>query len=510
MSITCHDVPVRPAHPLPELWLRGVAANPAAPTDVLLRMLDPAARDVWPLLCEQRALPADFVEAALVHHERAVRRAVARNRHVPVGQRGRLVHDPDSLVRAALATGPRPQLGDVEPLPDDVLVTLLSARDADGTEDQPGLVLTAHEIREELRFSGQIPAAFRRRLPEHPIPALRAWAAHLWLWLAPAEREALLADPDPSVRQAAQDGSRVLDAEAMAANLPEQDCHYRGLLLVNYAVSPAVAERCLAEGRSLWALAHNPHTPAAAVARLARSPDPKVRERVAARADLSPELLADLAADPDSMVRTRALLHDFPRTWPQRDAIDRIIGRSAERLGYFGEAIVEPDTSWFEACARSGHPLLRRVAATFHRLPEDHVARLSEDEDEGVRILLACNHPLAPPHLVLEAFLAAPQQRAYLHTLPRLPRTGLTHLLDHADPEVRALAAADRTLPEPPLALLADGDERVRREAAANPLLPHDLLEDLLDRPDTAEGAAANPAQPAPRLHELLDRSGLP
>ncbi|WP_328806484.1 protein kinase family protein [Streptacidiphilus fuscans] len=496
---------MRPAHPLPELWLRGVAANPAAPTDVLLRLLDPAARDVWPVLCEQRALPADFVEAALVHHDRAVRRAVARNRHVPVAQRGRLVHDPDSLVRCALAAGPRPQLGDVEPLPDDVLVTFLTA-----LNDDPNRLVTAQEIRDDLQFSGQIPQAFLRRLPEHQAPELRIHATRYWLWLTPEQREALLTDPDPEVRQAAHGNSRVLDPDAMAADLGEPNSHHRSLLLTSYAVAPAVAERCLAEGRDLWALAHNPYTPAQAVSRLAHSPDPKVRERVAARADLSSELLAELAGDPDSTVRSRAHLQGLPRTWPQRNAIDRIIGRSAERLGYLGEAIVEPDTSWFEACARSGHPLLRRVAATFHRLPEDHVARLSEDEDEGVRILLACNHPLAPPHLVLNAFLAAPPQRAYLRTLPRLPRTGLAHLLGHADPEVRALAAADQTLPEPPLALLADGDERVRREAAANPLLPHDLLEDLLDRAETAEGAAANPAQPAPRLHELLDRSGLP
>ncbi|WP_370072750.1 hypothetical protein [Streptacidiphilus sp. MAP5-3] len=494
-----------PANPLPELWLRGAAANPAAPTDVLLRMLDPAAREVWPLLCGQRALPADFVEAAVVHRDRGVRRALARNRHLPAAQRGRLVDDLDSLVRASLAAGPHPRLGPAEPLPDDVLITFLTARN-----DDPSRLVTADEIRDDLEFSGQIPHAFRRRLPDHPDPVLRARATGHWLWLTPKQREALLADPDPSVRQAAHENSRVLDPDAMAADLGEQNSHHRSWLLTNHAVAPAVAERCLAEGRDLWALAYNPHTPADAVARLARCPNPEVRERVAARADLGPALLAELAADPEEAVRIRATRHPLPRTWPQRNAIDRVVGHSAEQVGYVGEAFFEPDPSWYEACAGSEHPLLRRVAATCHQLPEAVVARLAEDPDADVRILLACNHPLAPPSTVLEAFLAAPRLRAYLRTLSRLPRTGLAHLLDHADPEVRALAAADPTLAKPPLALLDDSSEQVRREFAANPLLPQDLLVDLLDRPDSAESVAANPAQPAPRLHELLDRCGLP
>ncbi|WBP92125.1 hypothetical protein [Kitasatospora cathayae] len=97
----------------------------------------------------------------------------------------------------------------------------------------------------------------------------------------------------------------------------------------------------------------------------------------------------------------------------------------------------------------------------------------------------------------------------HLLMLPRLPRTGLGHLLGHGDPEVRALAAADPTLAEPPAALLADPDPRVRRAAAANPLLPVELIGSLLDDPELAEGAAANPRLPAERLHDLLGRSGL-
>ncbi|MFI9365231.1 hypothetical protein ACIG5E_29895 [Kitasatospora sp. NPDC053057] len=492
--------------PLPDLWLRGVAANPAAPSEVLLRLLAPQARAAWPVLCRGRRLPAEVVEAVLAHPERAVRRAFARSRYAAPAQRGRLVGDPDSLVRATLAAGPRPRLGVADTLPDDVLETLLTARNDDWQEQR----LTADEIKQELASSGQIPQSFRRGMVRHPNPELRAQATSLWLWLNPAQREALLTDPDPAVSEAARESNRILEPAAMEADLPERDCHYRSLLLVNYAVSQAVAERCLAQGRNLWALASNHHTPGNVVARLARDPDPAVRERVAARADLDAALLAVLAEDPDETVRTRARLQPLPRTWPQRAALDRVVGHTAECVGPVGEMFLEPEAGWYEACAVSEEPLMRRVAATCAWLPGESVRCLAADPDPDVRHLLALNHPLAPPAIVLDAFIAVPRHRPYLLTLPRLPRTGLGHLLDHADAEVRALAAADSGLAEPPVRLLSDHDPGVRRAAAANPLLPLELVSSLLEAPQLAEGAAANPSLPIARLHELLDRGGLP
>ncbi|MEV6425686.1 hypothetical protein [Streptomyces sp. NPDC051662] len=490
---------------LPELWLRGVAANPAAPSEVLLRLLTAPARPAWTILCKERDLPADVVEAVVSHPERAVRRGFARNRHAAPEQRGRLVNDSDAHVRAALASGPRPLLSRAEALPDDVLETLLTAKD----DNSQGQMLTADEIRQELVISGQISQSFRRRMIDHPNPELRAQAVGLWLWLTPSQRDALLADPTPAVRETARRQSRILDPAAMEADLPEQDCHYRALLLVNYAVSLAVAERCLADRRDLWALAQNPHTPSDVVSRLAHDPDPHVRERVAARADLDPALMAELAQDPDGTVRNRVLLQPLPRAWSECAAIDRIIGNAAQSIGPVDEMLIEPETSWYETCAVSPDPLLRRIAATCPRLPAELVHRLADDTDTDVRHLLAYNHPLAPPTIVLDAFIATPRQRPYLLTLSRLPRTGLHHLLDHDDPGVRALAAADTSLPRPPVQLLADPEPRVRRAAAANPLLPYALISSLLNAPEHAEGAAANPSLPTERLHALLDLSGL-
>ena len=171
-------------------------------------------------------------------------------------------------------------------------------------------------------------------------------------------------------------------------------------------------------------------------------------------------------------MRTRALVHEAPRTETQRRMIDCRIGRSADEIGPIHEGFNPPSPDWFAVCAVSGHPLLRRIAATYRLLPADLADRLARDPDDEVRRLLALNHPLPPPRLLLDAFIAARRQRPHLLAHSRLPRTGLADLLDHTDPEVRALAAADPTLPSAPLAELDDPSPRVGAAAATNPLMP--------------------------------------
>ncbi|MFE9424982.1 hypothetical protein ACFYNO_18635 [Kitasatospora sp. NPDC006697] len=491
-------MPTTPA-PTAEAWLRGVAANPAAPAGVLLRLLAaPAAVAVLPILCGQRTLPAEVAEAVLAHPDPVARLAFARNPHVDPAQRGRLAEDPDGMVRASLASGPHPRPQLARPLPDEVLDALLTA------EDRPGL-LSANEIRHELAFSGQIPHSFRRRMPEHPDARLRRDSTVFWFWLTPAQRSALLADSDPAVREAARREQQPVDP----ASLPQLSERSRYTVLTHYAVSLTLAERCLAERRDLDALARNRRIPEPVVARLVRDPDPEIRERMADRGDLTVSQLTALIADPDPAVRTRAELHGTaPHTWPQCLAVNRVLGGSAEQIGPVGELYREPETAWYAACADSPHAALRRTAATCPLLPEQLVHRLAIDPDQDVRDLLAYNHPKAPPTLLLDAFLSSPSRRAHLLTLPRLPRTGLHHLLDHPDPQVRTLAAADPTLPSPPIPQLTDTADTVRHAAAANPLLPPALLEELLLHPELAEPAAANPAHSVARLHQLLDASG--
>ncbi|WP_330321271.1 hypothetical protein [Streptomyces clavifer] len=292
----------------------------------------------------------------------------------------------------------------------------------------------------------------------------------------------------------------------MEAELPSIRPSSRPFVLGRCALSPALVEQCFADD-TVHALARNPHTPADAVARLARHSEAKVRAMVAARPDLGPDLVADLREDPDEDVRMRARLHPFSRTWIEYDVIDRVIGHGPECVCPITEPDPDPATlpspGWFAACAVSGEPVLRRVAASWSGLPAELVGTLAQDDDEEVRIRLACNHPCAPSHLLLSVFVTHPDHRSDLLRLPGFPRTGLTHLIGHPDPEVRALAAADPTLPRPPV---DDPDEAVRRAAAANPSLTPEALETLLTAPRTAEGAAANPSLPVPRMHALLDR----
>ncbi|MGW2090180.1 hypothetical protein [Streptomyces sp. NPDC001880] len=487
---------------LREPWLRGITFNPAAPSDVLVRLLDRAAGEAGLLMCEGRDLPDAVIDAALRHPAGVIRRALARNRYVDPARLAPLATDPSGIVRGWLAAGPRHHPRWVRPLPDDILVTLLMAQD--GGEDGK---VTENEIIGELESSRQIPLSFYRRMAGHEHPELRIRATWRWQSLTPAQRAALLDDPDPAVREAAQDRNWQLDPERVEAMLPSFDSRNE-FVFGTCALSPALVEQCFADG-TVHPLARNRHTPAYAVARLARHPEAEVRALVAARPDVGPDLVAELREDPDEDVRMCAHLHPFPRTWAEYWAIERVIGHGPDCTcpitEPFTESNTEPDIGpspdWFAACAVSEEPVLRRVAASWPSLSAELVETLAQDDDEEVRIRLACHHPLVPPHLLLDVFVTRPAHRPHLLALPAFPRTGRAHLVDHPDPEVRALAAADPALPDPPV---EDPDASVRRAAAANPSLSPDSLETLLADPRTAEGASANPSLPVLRMHALL------
>ncbi|MGP3690401.1 hypothetical protein ACTVZO_37865 [Streptomyces sp. IBSNAI002] len=483
---------------LREPWLRGIAFNVAAPADVLIRLLDEAAGGAGRaglLMCEGRDLPDAVVDAAVHHPAEPVRRALARNRHVDPARLAPLASDPSGLVRAHLAHGPRPQPRQLRSLPHDILVTFLTAQD--GGED--GRV-TEHDILGDLWSSRQVPVSFPQDMAGHDHPALRLYAAFQWQSLTAAQHAALLDDPDPAVREAARQGSRQLDPEAVEAGLPPIGSRYAVSVLSSCALSPAVVERCFADDQ-VYPLAWNRHTPAEALTRLARHPDAEIRRLIATRPDLGPAA-AELREDPDEDIRMRARLQPSVRTWTECEKIRTIVDHGPDCTCPITEPATEPSPDWYATCAVSGEPVLRRAAASWRGLPAELVGKLARDDDEEVRIRLACHHPLAPPHLLVDVFVTRPAHRPHLLTLSTFPRTGWTHLIGHPDPEVRALAAADPALPGPPL---EDPDDAVRRAAAANPILTPETLETLLTDLRTAEGAAANPSLPVPRMHALLD-----
>ncbi|MDX2561337.1 hypothetical protein PV371_16960 [Streptomyces sp. TX20-6-3] len=97
-------------------------------------------------------------------------------------------------------------------------------------------------------------------------------------------------------------------------------------------------------------------------------------------------------------MRTRARLQPSIPTWTEFEAVDRVVGHGPDCTCPITELSTAPSPAWFAACAASQEPVLRRVAASRPGLPADLVATLAQDDDEEVRIRLACHHPLAPPH----------------------------------------------------------------------------------------------------------------
>ncbi|WP_232247286.1 hypothetical protein [Kitasatospora azatica] len=473
--------------------LAGVALNPAAPVEVLLRLLAVGAPAVRMVLCRDRDLPDAVVDAAVAHPDPRTRSFLAGNPHVDPARRTRLLDDPEWLVRAHLAGGPAAaEVPWPRPLPDWAVVRMITTYE----DDLLGALYR------------QISMEFRRAMPTHPVAKVREFGSGPWDALSTGVRAALLADPDPQVRAAAARHQRLHDPALVEQDLPEQSCHARTHLLIHGALSRAVVARVLSapggdEGRRM--IAGNPSLPADVVVLLARDPDPEVRERIACRGDLGAAERRTLAVDPDPAVRLAISLHPA-LTEQERAAIDYQVDQTGT-FDYSPEPFHPRDPETVRRRALSAHPVLRRGAARDHGLPPDLLARLAEDEDLGVRVLLAQNHPDAPAPLLLRSFLEyTGHRREHLTTRPNFPTHGLAAFADHQDPAVRRLAARDPDLaPATADRLTRDPDPQVRAAFAAHPRLPQPRLLELLDDEELAHAAAANPALPVGLMHSLLD-----
>lgn len=229
--------------------LDGVARNPALPTPLLLRLLAfDGGGDGPPRHALQRAgLPQPAVAVILAHPYPGAPIEFAMSTRAEPAQRARLADDPSPKVRAALAYGPewRDPRTTIAPLPTDVCACLLDDPDP--------------SVRTALPDSLHIAPSFVASLAAHRDPAARRSAARGWEILAPGERSALLADPDPEVRRAAAlwECRRDIHVTAELLRDPKSaaEALRRGLLV------RADAERCVAERTHLAALAENPSLP---------------------------------------------------------------------------------------------------------------------------------------------------------------------------------------------------------------------------------------------------------
>lgn len=478
---------------LPTRQLAGVALNPSAPEDLLLRLLADGPLAVRMVLCRDRTLPDAVVDAAVAHPDTRTRSFFARNPHVDPAQRVRLVDDPEWFVRAHLAAPARHPDGVwPRPFPDWAVVRM---------------ICTYEDEISDFSFYQQISPELHRAMPTHPVAKVRGFGLNGWGALSAGVRAALLADSDDGVREGARSLVRREDPVWVESQLPDRSCHGRTDMLMHQALSRAVVDRVLTvpvgkDDRAM--IAGNPSLPADVVVLLAEDPDPAVRQEIASRPDLGAAERRALAVDPDPEVRLALSVHPA-LSEEERAAIDYEVPMD-RTFGFWPGAPEPRDAADVRRDALSGHPLLRRRAARERLLPRDLMERLSVDDDLGVRVLLCQHHPDAPAALLLRSFLEyTGHERAHLTTRPNFPATGLAAFADHDDPQVRALAARD---PETDAVtverLTRDPDPAVRAALVRHPNLPRSRLTELLDDEELAHLAAANPALGTETMHRLV------
>ncbi|MEV7988346.1 hypothetical protein [Micromonospora sp. NPDC085948] len=492
----------------PSSLLAGLARNPAAPIDVLLRLVE-----MWPeQACEglrrRRELLPPVRDAMLRHPSPTIRGALASHPQVDPLARAHLLADPAWRVR--LRAFGRPGQA---PLPDDVLVRLLT-----GLDDPPSDVpFSREELIDELFGAMGYDRRLIRLAAVHPRPGVRRYVAGSAIWLDERSRRALLEDEAPEVRAVAVASDARRHQVMEPADLPDQHCHAFWYVLQR-PLSPALVDQVLASGdaAALRVMAENPSVPPDVVETLLRHPDPSVRQGLAGRVDLSGDQLVRLSTDPTVEVRTAVSTHPG-LSEPQRASID-IDVTTVPDDGHFGSADVRcreipytdgaaPELTDALRWARSVNPLLRRRAARNSELPPDLVDILAEDPDLGVRVLLAQHHLAAPPALLLRCFLEYHCcGRDRLSELPQFPTNGLARFSDDPDPTVRRLVALDpHANPEVVDRLSTDPSASVRQAMASSPRLPAPRIVALLDDPELAEAAAANPALPVDQMQRILD-----
>ncbi|MFJ6940268.1 Mucin-2 [Streptomyces sp. NPDC101132] len=454
--------------------MSGLARNPALPAALLLRLLTLVGRDHLALHHALRRpdLPEQAVAFILAHPNPAVRVEFATSTGADPGRRARLVDDPSPRVRAALAYGPERHVPrtTVPPLADAVYARLLR-------DPEPS-------VRAAVLDSPHLTTAFAASLAAHPDAAARLRAVDAWESLAPGERSALAADPDPGVRRAAALWRCRSDARVTAGLLGDPEAAAealrRGLL------RRADAERCVAERTHLTALAANPSLPADLVERLAVDPDEEVRTAVSVR----PEL------DEARRMSVAFTVRDFDR----------------REVEWVHDGLADPDV--LRRAATSAHPLLRRTAALSPHLPSDLLDVLARTGDPLVEDHLSVHHPDAPEEVLMRVFarLGGTFSAWMAETHPRFPREGLAaRYADHPDGNHRRLAVRDpAATPELIERLSHDPAVWTRQAAAADPRLPLPRLREVLHVPELASSAGANPALPEDEMAAVVDRADAP
>lgn len=465
--------------------MRGVAANPSTPPEILVRLA--GHDDLADALLSRGHLPPEVAAVLAAHPRAAVRCLLAAHPSTVDEVRAGLSRDPDPEVRREIASWPESwnilPRGDrwvdrpvAAPLPTGVYRDLAADPDP--------------RVRAAVARNRDVPVAVSAALADDADPRVRA-AVAMRRHLPEEVLHRLLGDPEREVRHAA-----LLWAAAIPPHLVEpflgEPGHGRDTAVALVELTPALIERfrddraALARNPSLPpdlmpgfldegpALAQNPALPAPLVETLVATGDPAVHRSLLERTDVPAHLLWRLLPDTEDD-------EPFPVVAP----LDPGRATLGERLSYLEHP----------------HPAFRRTLALSGDLPRDAVHRLATDPDWPTRLLVCERYADVPPHALAEVAEGHPGHSRYdLFRHPRLPADAMTRNARGDDPVVRlAIATRDDVPPDILPGLLDDAHPSVRRAAAANPTLAVERIRGLLDDADPTrrEGAASNPALPA-------------
>lgn len=469
------------------MLLPGLAGNPSAPPEVLIRLT--AASIDRSGLARRRDLPPEAAAVLATDPDAAVRSDLAAHPHLPPAVQLALAGDADPGVRGRLAEGAEyfTTVGvHGRLLPDPLAREVYELLTCDPES----------KVRRALAFNCRLPEDLRVRMLDDPDARTAAIAASQWPSVPAGRIQELLS------RVTGHFGRQMLllrldgplPVEAAYALVAETDSAVDGTsrsegLLRQVAevadLDTGLTDRFLATPDLRAAVAANPTLPPEHLADLARDPDNRVRAAVAARRGLDPVLRESIPVDYDD--------------------------RSSSVVGWLlTEDLSAADRMEF---ARSRHQIFRKTLAMRPDLPDDVVGILADDESFPVRLFVCERQPNAPGRLlarIAEKWTSYSRWDMLDHK--NFPADAATRLARSDDAQDRAVSAAHPGLPADTIeALLTDENDAVRRRAATNPAVPAHRLAELLGTADrsVAAGAAANPSLPLTAMHRILDRAGL-